>query len=339
MENNPRQTDFVTRQEASCNLKHETLQPLSFYALVENGEGSDDGTRSRRRSLRTTSTRKYENYVIFTTNATSVSGVSENVDRNNVLYGRKCVCAPDDNVYCPASVPLCKVSAGDSLSSLRIQCLDDSQGQAMNVLIPLVILLFLWVACLWVCTNRGKYARGFLRKVAFCWNEEQYEQALGEDIDHMVQRARQRRILAQRHHRNPNRVYYNRRHASLNLMSALSSQPRESARREEHQEDLPTHIAVALRTRLYDCNNDKNQDCMICLAELTSNDRVGDLPCGHAFHVEPCLKEWIMRKNHCPLCQGSNLASPIDLANFRKDTTLTTNESSQTDGGNAPVDN
>mmetsp|Transcript_60422 Transcript_60422/g.148271 ORF Transcript_60422/g.148271 Transcript_60422/m.148271 type:complete len:864 (+) Transcript_60422:188-2779(+) len=41
--------------------------------------------------------------------------------------------------------------------------------------------------------------------------------------------------------------------------------------------------------------------CTICLLNLEDGDRVGDLSCGHVFHVE-CLKQWSKRKNSCPLC-------------------------------------
>ena len=49
--------------------------------------------------------------------------------------------------------------------------------------------------------------------------------------------------------------------------------------------------------------------CTICIMEVEDGDKVGALSCHHIFHVQ-CLKEWIKRKNVCPLCQVPDIASP-----------------------------
>jgi Ring finger domain len=49
--------------------------------------------------------------------------------------------------------------------------------------------------------------------------------------------------------------------------------------------------------------------CAICIETIEHNDRVGALPCQHAFHVG-CLKSWIRKRNVCPLCQTPNVALP-----------------------------
>jgi len=43
--------------------------------------------------------------------------------------------------------------------------------------------------------------------------------------------------------------------------------------------------------------------CLICMSSPEEGERVGDLSCGHTFHVT-CLKEWIKRRNNCPLCNA-----------------------------------
>lgn len=43
--------------------------------------------------------------------------------------------------------------------------------------------------------------------------------------------------------------------------------------------------------------------CTICIGEIVEGEKIGALPCEHRFHVS-CLKEWLRRKNVCPLCQG-----------------------------------
>mmetsp|Transcript_29014 Transcript_29014/g.33340 ORF Transcript_29014/g.33340 Transcript_29014/m.33340 type:complete len:515 (-) Transcript_29014:117-1661(-) len=47
--------------------------------------------------------------------------------------------------------------------------------------------------------------------------------------------------------------------------------------------------------------------CTICMIEIEDGDRIGALPCNHPFHVD-CLKEWIKRRNVCPLCQSPDIA-------------------------------
>jgi len=63
-------------------------------------------------------------------------------------------------------------------------------------------------------------------------------------------------------------------------------------------------------------NNDENEllfdeiaenTCSICLCELEEGDVVGDIPCGHVFHKD-CLKEWLFKNNHCPICRMPNIA-------------------------------
>jgi hypothetical protein len=48
--------------------------------------------------------------------------------------------------------------------------------------------------------------------------------------------------------------------------------------------------------------------CSICLSELEEGDWVGDIPCGHFFHKD-CLKEWLFKNNHCPICRMAGIAS------------------------------
>jgi hypothetical protein len=49
--------------------------------------------------------------------------------------------------------------------------------------------------------------------------------------------------------------------------------------------------------------------CAICLDRLAQGDVVGDIPCEHVFHKD-CLKDWLRKKNRCPLCQRDGVATP-----------------------------
>lgn len=96
----------------------------------------------------------------------------------------------------------------------------------------------------------------------------------------------------------------------------------------EDDTDADTALAVVVKTDKADAegaDNDAppptNKDandlsewddncCTICYGELEDGDRVGALPCGHVFHVDPCLKHWLTRRNVCPLCLAEDIATP-----------------------------
>ena len=71
--------------------------------------------------------------------------------------------------------------------------------------------------------------------------------------------------------------------------------------------------------------------CTICIMEIEEGDRIGVLPCEHKFHVD-CLKEWIKRKNTCPLCQVPNIAR--EKGSSSDDGSGNGNENGTSDGTN-----
>ena len=56
-------------------------------------------------------------------------------------------------------------------------------------------------------------------------------------------------------------------------------------------------------------SSDEPLSCSICLNEIEDGNLVGDIPCDHCFHLD-CLKDWLSRKNSCPLCQHDNVGYP-----------------------------
>jgi Ring finger domain len=53
---------------------------------------------------------------------------------------------------------------------------------------------------------------------------------------------------------------------------------------------------------------DRDNSCMICFAVVFEGERVGIMPnCDHIFHSK-CLKDWLKRRNVCPLCLDANVA-------------------------------
>merc|ERR1712232_1368225 len=85
-----------------------------------------------------------------------------------------------------------------------------------------------------------------------------------------------------------------------------------------HRETLPC-IQLAMKTKTFrrPCTADGDEvsldvddyTCSICLCEIEDGDRVGKLTCKHTFHAD-CLKQWLRRKNCCPLCLSAAIARP-----------------------------
>mmetsp|Transcript_63759 Transcript_63759/g.74679 ORF Transcript_63759/g.74679 Transcript_63759/m.74679 type:complete len:273 (-) Transcript_63759:2-820(-) len=82
------------------------------------------------------------------------------------------------------------------------------------------------------------------------------------------------------------------------------------AQLEEEISSRPTHLK--LKTKRYICDDtiDPLETCIICLGDFENGCKVGVMPCKHVIHSS-CLKEWLQKKNICPLCQMSNIATIV----------------------------
>jgi hypothetical protein len=79
-------------------------------------------------------------------------------------------------------------------------------------------------------------------------------------------------------------------------------------------EARPTSLALKTRVFRVDESSGNADDlddnaCCICFADILDRDVVGDLTCCHMFHKE-CIKDWLKRRNTCPLCLSDGIASP-----------------------------
>ncbi|KAK1698908.1 hypothetical protein QYE76_015605 [Lolium multiflorum] len=50
------------------------------------------------------------------------------------------------------------------------------------------------------------------------------------------------------------------------------------------------------------CSTEADRSCSICQEEYEASDEIGRLNCGHGYHVH-CIKQWLSRKNACPICK------------------------------------
>ncbi|ESQ30946.1 hypothetical protein EUTSA_v10011314mg [Eutrema salsugineum] len=68
-------------------------------------------------------------------------------------------------------------------------------------------------------------------------------------------------------------------------------------------------ISNRLKQHKYNSSTSSQQEvepCCICQEEYKEGEEMGMLECGHDFHSQ-CIKEWLMRKNLCPICKTTGL--------------------------------
>lgn len=247
----------------------------------------------------------------------------------HILHAHQCFCARGEETFCPVGARLCRIKS--TTVTYKVHCEGPTQDKFAMFMFPFVVFVIVFLGCLLFTTTKGKYALGYIRKMLLCWSEERYETFCYNELDRMHQREMRRRAYIQRMMRDPNRIYYGHNHTSI-------AQLENNHRQREGIDAAPApplvsvanRRAVLLKTRKYGEGDGEGADesildhnavkdasdehdhrdlCSICLQEFEQGDRVGDLPCGHVFHAN-CLKTWIQRKNHCPLCQADNLALP-----------------------------
>lgn len=208
-------------------------------------------------------------------------------------------------------------------------------------------IFIFWVIALlyaWFCTVHGRSARGFIRRWC-CRNpaEAQLDAFLDQEPDrasYMYQQHIQS-VRRGRRRRHTSRALY-ARWRQLRGLPVEEEAPEDSLAEETqlkltlktkvyHDDSEPGTEPVSLeqsdeenttRVERSDDNddegnqNDDNDDesslsdahCIICLLSLEDGDVIGDIPCGHLIHKD-CLKDWLRRKNRCPLCQHKGIAT------------------------------
>jgi len=72
---------------------------------------------------------------------------------------------------------------------------------------------------------------------------------------------------------------------------------------EEEEDSVPTDVIEALPRRTFVRFFRQAAPCAICLDEPTTGLTLVRLPCRHEF-CEPCVTEWLNRKNACPQCRA-----------------------------------
>ncbi|GLT50134.1 hypothetical protein SLA2020_236420 [Shorea laevis] len=68
-----------------------------------------------------------------------------------------------------------------------------------------------------------------------------------------------------------------------------------------------TIMARLNREAYHPTGTEEHSACSVCQDEYGEGDLLGKLDCRHDYHFE-CIKQWLLRKNSCPMCRHRALA-------------------------------
>ena len=218
---------------------------------------------------------------------------------------RSCHCGDLEPVYCPVDLDACSITGRDDDGSATVGCFQNTK-RTEDLAQTCLFLSMVWFAllfCCLSCTECGRVVIHFLLSKLDATHNERLADFLLERRRHfaflLIQRnVHHHRWLTGSFHRGP-----------LLGRDASGDEP-----------DGPLPTSLALKTHIFhqtdkmerhdgQDDDEDTQQCIICLQHLQNGDRVGDLLCGHEFHAI-CLKTWLQRRNTCPLCNATHVATP-----------------------------
>lgn len=249
------------------------------FVSVQGQKGSADNSNRNLLRAQSTSTAR------ITQEANSTTTPDPADPSYDLKLVRECPCAL--GTFCHIDLDTCGIPID---YSARNKCFAKSTKKTMlRNAWPLLMLWYSTILFFLMCTEKGRNARNFIiLKVCKSNNNER-----------IVDRFLYTHGLIST---NPFSQDSPSQHPIDWLPIARPVEPRE-----------PTELV--LKTRLFEPPppdadvEEEDTTCTICFGTLEEGDRVGKLGCDHTFHVD-CLREWLPRRNVCPLCQTSNAATP-----------------------------
>lgn len=219
--------------------------------------------------------------------------------QNVAAVVRLCPCSQDvhNPRYCLIEHDVCGMSKGNVLL-----CWKTSQKRVIGSCAPFVLFWIPIVILILGVTSRGRLARLYiLRTICRESAEAQLERLLRDHPDRVETMIRN----------------YERRMARARRTTRVAEDSGPSDPHVPVDDDLPHEASrpgvggksyLVLKTKMLSTRTtleeeEEVQSCPICLGSLEEGMRIGSLACHHEFHVD-CLKLWLKRRNHCPLCHG-----------------------------------
>ena len=237
-------------------------------------------------------------------NETSYTLVPSNMqDNNETILVRACDCLSTVEAYCSEATTSCEITRDNDYSDIQIHCYEEHQ----YFLRYLFAFIFIAICSIFVTCMRspkGHTILRFVRRSLFRCCKTRHDRILNSDLRELERDYIQRQNIAMiqlraqtlQRHRNQNPFDDMEAPLALNIL-----------RLSRNSVATTRQVSALLKTKKYEAT-EGDYVCPVCLVEVEDGDRVGDLPCGHTYHVE-CLKAWLQRKNICPLCKKEGLAS------------------------------
>ena len=87
------------------------------------------------------------------------------------------------------------------------------------------------------------------------------------------------------------------------MFSFMNKKSKSKNTNKKTQKTQTTHKIITKDKDIIDINikTQLNDECIICLENIQSNDRASLLKCGHIYH-QSCIYEWFHKKKICPIC-------------------------------------
>jgi hypothetical protein len=265
-------------------MRNESTNELSLTPVDEIGNRDVDG----KRNLRTTITSSYPN--------------QDHRRQQIVALVRVCPCSPELSnkpLYCAIDNDVCGASKAGVLV-----CWKSSGKRMIGSFAPFI---FVWIPVMFLImamTFRGRLASSYLKRVICRERAEEQLDSLIRDQPDRVQNIMNKyeRRMARRSRRSPTEEAEEGQQDSATVgdddMSSVDAKQAMKGR---------PHLVLKTKTLSQRTTGTEKEEqehaCSICLGALQEGMRIGSLTCHHEFHVD-CLKTWLKRKNHCPLCNG-----------------------------------
>ena len=285
----------------------------SLEALHSLGHGDHPNLETSQSFLR--SNKDFASAVQVVRQAGETVDTSSNNDFQEIL-ACSCWCAnnerqiyPDSFYYCIAPYTHCAIPAWWLYVDITPGCVNRTKRERfVRGVWPVILVWFGAIFICMCCTKSGRQVPDYILSTLIPnWN--------GWVANRIIRRDPDRADRLIREHWRRRRGALERRY--LQLLAERGGAP--VGPDGEGREDNVIHELV-LKTRIFKeeeskANHEREDDaevgddkmCTICFGPIEEGDRVGELACDHVFHVE-CLKQWLVRRNVCPLCQMPNAA-------------------------------
>ncbi len=239
------------------------------------------------------------------------------MQRNNeTVLVRACDCISTIEAYCSEATTFCQVSTNTANSDIHVICIEEQQ----SFLRYLFAFLFFSVCLIFITCMRSPKGHTILRFCRRCMLrccKTRHDRVLDNDLRSLEQDyvRRQNAAMIQRRAQRlqQHRSYDPWGDTEIPLALQVIRVSRIATSTTTRQ------VSALLRTKRYEAT-EVDYVCPVCLIEIEDGDRVGDLTCGHAYHVD-CLKAWLKRKNICPLCKLEGLAAAQEQIEVEATTT------------------